>query len=561
MKIQDYDMSNFVAYCRRYNASDDCFHGTAETLLQYWEPAKNEYLYTLLGSNGLTISKPVHYERPDEEIKLSLANLLYEHQRFFNSLREQVRDELGAVMTHWTYKFNSEEDEDFYNEILDWNNTYVLMGGTLTRKIQATIGQKTIKLNEGEKIMRAIRKVCVALAAAGHQDLTNDFEQLRLDHSRILNQKTVTGELCLSIHPLDYATASDNDNGWSSCMSWKEEGCYRLGTVEMMNSPKVICAYLKSEVQEMYFDGYTWPSKKWRAWIVIDKNGIMCNRNYPYASDELSRECIKWVKELARTNLGLECVDEILPIHDWEDRTNNSIYYVTNYMYNDVNTNMLMSPSIDVANARNHYYEINYSGVANCMNCGEEIPYDDGEAGTLCCRNCRHVDCCEGCGCVLTTDDEHFYGPNDELYCEDCYYNNVINCPICQTDILTEDAVQVQVPFDKHLFCDLTENHAYMTPYVDLQICPDCVKELGITFLPNSFVFDKYSSIPVFSQEHLLDPRTVSISILYKLMDYRLDENGDFMYAHERENARLSCLDELWEDYRQYVIDKLGEVE
>lgn len=559
MKIRDYDMDNFVEYCRRYNSSDECFRGTADKLLKYWEPAKNEYLYTLLGGNSLTISKPVHYERSDEETKQSLSKLFNVHQRFFNALREQVRDELDAVMTHWTYKFNSEEDEAFYNEILDWNNTYVLMGGTLTRKIQATIGQKTIKLNEGEKIMRAMRKVCVALAAAGHQDLTEDFEQLRLDHSRIFNQKTVTGELCLSIHPLDYATASDNDNGWSSCMSWREDGCYRLGTVEMMNSPKVICAYLKSDVQEMSFGEYTWPSKKWRAWIVVDKNGIMCNRNYPYTSDELSRECIKWVKELAQTNLGWEYADEILPICDWEDRTNSNIYYVTNYMYNDVNSSMLMVPSIKAANTRNEYLETNYSGVANCMNCGDEIPYNDGEAGTLCCENCRHVDHCECCGCVIGEDDEHFYGPNDELYCENCYYDNVINCPICQTDILAEDAIQVQVPFDKYLFHDLTGSNTYMTPYVDLQICPDCAKDLGITFLPSNFTFSKNSSIPTFSQEHLLDPRAVSINVLYQLMDYRLDENGDFKYIHEREDACSLCLTELWEDYRQYVIDELGE--
>ena len=74
----------------------------------------------------------------------------------------------------------------------------------------------------------------------------DEWEEIRLAHSQIFNTNKMTGTLCLSIHPLDYATASDNDNGWSSCMSWRDDGCYRMGTVEMMNSPMVICAYFAS---------------------------------------------------------------------------------------------------------------------------------------------------------------------------------------------------------------------------------------------------------------------------------------------------------------------------
>ena len=40
---------------------------------------------------------------------------------------------------------------------------------------------------------------------------------------------------------------SDNNSGWESCMSWRNNGCYRRGTVEMMNSPYVIVAYLMLE--------------------------------------------------------------------------------------------------------------------------------------------------------------------------------------------------------------------------------------------------------------------------------------------------------------------------
>ena len=40
---------------------------------------------------------------------------------------------------------------------------------------------------------------------------------------------------------------SDNDYGWDSCMGWMNEGEYRLGTVEMMNSPCIVVAYIDGE--------------------------------------------------------------------------------------------------------------------------------------------------------------------------------------------------------------------------------------------------------------------------------------------------------------------------
>ena len=48
-----------------------------------------------------------------------------------------------------------------------------------------------------------------------------------------------------------------------------DEGSYRLGTVEMMNSPMVICAYLSGKNQMDINGVYEWNSKKWRAWAIV----------------------------------------------------------------------------------------------------------------------------------------------------------------------------------------------------------------------------------------------------------------------------------------------------
>jgi hypothetical protein len=100
-----------------------------------------------------------------------------------------------------------------------------------------------VTITLGMKFMKALGKVVEAYNL--DQEM---FEEFRIAHSQILNDKKLSGRLCLSIHPLDYMTMSDNESDWGSCMSWREGGCYRRGTVEMMTSPVVVVAYLKSEI-------------------------------------------------------------------------------------------------------------------------------------------------------------------------------------------------------------------------------------------------------------------------------------------------------------------------
>ena len=96
-------------------------------------------------------------------------------------------------------------------------------------------------------------------------DMEAIFEQMRIKHSQILNKKRLKGTLCLSIHPLDYITISDNNCDWDSCMTWTGDDCpgeYRLGTLEMMNSPSVVVAYLDSkEPYHPLDDGRAWSNK------------------------------------------------------------------------------------------------------------------------------------------------------------------------------------------------------------------------------------------------------------------------------------------------------------
>ena len=132
-----------------------------------------------------------------------------------------------------------------------------------------------------------------------------EYEAFRIWHSMLFNSAKMTGNLCLSIHPLDYITMSENDEGWSSCMNWHDEGCYRRGTIEMMNSKYVLVAYVKSENNEIYMGNDNhWNSKKWRSLFYLDKDIITSIKGYPYQHPALVKVIIEKLEELAEANLG-----------------------------------------------------------------------------------------------------------------------------------------------------------------------------------------------------------------------------------------------------------------
>ena len=560
--LKGYDMDNFMEYCRQFNsAENNKFCDDADYLLRFWREAKSEYLYDLMGQE-LILSKRFTYYRDNSELFDSLEKMVNQHRWFYSRFHEQLRTALGANPDPrgWDYNWPNEDNKNFFYAVCDWGTPDSLIDNRVEKKVQATINGKLIKISSGEKIMRALRKICSALADAGYENLIDDLEDLRLDHSRIFNQKTLTGTLCLSIHPLDYATASDNDNGWSSCMSWQEEGCYRLGTVEMMNSPMVICAYLKSDVQQMRFNGYEWPSKKWRAWIIVNKDAILCNRNYPYTNDNLAKECINWVAELAKENLGWEFTEEIKSVNDWgDDDYQIDFHYKTNFMYNDFRDDMWLAVN---KNLKSGYYRINYSGVANCMNCGEEIPWEgEQDSSTLCCMSCRNVRFCDECGDSISDSDEYYYGPNEELLCPDCYSRLVTHCDLCDTDIYIDDSIVVSVPININLYTELTDNSKWTAPYCSQNICPDCARNIGIT--PDTILDEDEISFPNnwCHTKNNLDPRKVPVTTFYLLLGYKLDANNEPVYEWARQEIKNFHIDELWEDYRRYVVDTLGEID
>lgn len=397
------------------------YEADPDVILRFWEENKQRYLYKLLGEEVI-LTRHITYNKAPVELQNEMSNMCHRNHAFIHNLLETLDLATKPAWDDFYHTAPKNNAARFYTTVRDMLQVENLIDGRVPISVSNVIMGKEIQLTYGQKSMRAIGRI------AGLLGMSEAFEDFRIAHSQVLNQRTISGDLHLSIHPLDYATASDNANGWSSCMSWQEQGCYRLGTVEMMNSPMVICAYLTGRNTLHDIGDKDWNSKKWRAWAIVNKDVILVNRQYPYDNDSLATMVIDWIKQLAKDNLDWEYQDTKKEFRYCDY----GMTFSTNYMYNDTTNGMPGAPGIHMEETSYDVHKYNFSGPAVCMWCGEEIPYDGNseDAGTLCCHKCRDGYTCSCCGDSLNASDV-CWGPDDMPYCNDCYSENFSTCDHC----------------------------------------------------------------------------------------------------------------------------------
>ena len=421
-KLTDKDKKAIEAYVKKHNGSGK-ITTSLENLLRFWDSNKSLYLSQLFGDE-LIISKKITFTKSPNEIMLEMKK-----DEFFYNFKDKIinfveNDDTISHNTRWrmydTLAFNAlaEGKVSKYSDFV-----FPLKNG------------KTFKVNPNMKVMKVFEKMVENYGVD-----KEEFEKFRIRHSQFLNQKSLKGELCLSIHPLDYMTMSDNANGWASCMNWRNNGCYRRGTVGMMNSPTVIVAYLKAEEDMMLVDDYKWNNKKWRCLFVASNTFITSVKGYPYDNPELNTIVIEWLKELSV---------KVDPNSQWSaNRTYGGIFdemvegknisfniYIDddNAMYNDFDTvDSIVSFNLDREEWKiERRVEHNYSGPEVCMTCGEYVTkesfdYATDTEGYLSCLDCLEMgycSCCEG----------HY--PEDELIefkgekiCQGCFEDYTRKC-------------------------------------------------------------------------------------------------------------------------------------
>lgn len=437
-------------------------------ILRYWSTEK-AWLFHMFGDK-LTVSKPVRVKKSPAEMRDEWCTLC-EHVFI-----TEIVDKVYPYISLWDL-YGMVDDAEL-EQRKEKNRNHDLFMRLITEENLASNEVphtayfenasfplpegKTLRVQPGMKVMRVLSKIAAAY------NLKSEFEDFRIKHSMILNDMEIETTLYLSIHPLDFITASVNDCSWRSCMHWKD-GEFRLGTVEMMNSPCVICAYIKSsEDMSLFKSSYSWNNKRWREFVIVDDDVVCPIKGYPYWNHELEEAVMDFIDELRPNHyskktisLDFEDANDYHPsfasiYNDKENRLN----FYTDAMYNDFRyTDHRARLSLFMEENPTNIY-LNYSGEATCMICGDVIDLKpaegddddyslDGfngnakESGFLYCHECarRYGTVCSCCDEIISVDDDS-YDVDGRILCQNCYENETCDCDICGTihmcDTITE---------------------------------------------------------------------------------------------------------------------------
>ena len=134
-------------------------------------------------------------------------------------------------------------------------------------------------IRKGSKLVKSFRHFV--------KDNDRSLTDIQNEASRIIQEDKIEGTLCLSVHPLDFLSLSENTYNWRSCHSL--DGEYRAGNLSYMMDKHTIICYLKGADNvnlQAFHPEVKWNSKKWRVLLYIseDWNMIFAGRQYPFES-------------------------------------------------------------------------------------------------------------------------------------------------------------------------------------------------------------------------------------------------------------------------------------
>ena len=498
---------NYV--CKFSHVPKEDFVGV-EDYLRYWSKSKVG-LYKLLG-NQFKVTIPFAHKKSEKELKESVKGVV-RNTDFCELLREAVEFFKWRSYDSFDIEAWNRNYKDMYNYILTITEPNNICNDVLCSgfKWKAPGQKSTFQFQKGGKVIKALGRFIKYLKPCLEENkcepsmikrLFDHYEEFRIKHSMALNDKILKGNLVLSILPMDFVTMSDNNSNWTSCMSWTDDGCYHLGTVEMMNSNNVICCYLEGS-DSWTFDKNanndelnTWNNKKWRTLLYLTKDIIMSGKNYPYYSEVLSKECISVARNLAKENFnrtythGIERYMDMIHINslnkinrnrNWasrysEDGFKHNIIFDTNAMYND----MLNDNNYKYWCVRNKVERtklISVSGKAPCMCCNDnevlieaENNYDDYNerfynTGKVICDACYEKGECAWCRTYV--GPHRLKNINEQPVCQTCAEKYFRVCPCCNK------TYEIRTSFSNRVFAgqrepkDWAEVHSMQTVMYD----------------------------------------------------------------------------------------------
>lgn len=320
--------------------------------------------------------------------------------------------------------------------------------------------------------------------------------------SRIIQEDKIEGNLCISVHPLDFLSLSENTHNWRSCHAL--DGGFRSGNLSYMVDKCTFICYLKSDKEERLPNfPFKWNSKKWRVLLYFstDWNMIMAGRQYPFTTDigmnfiltdllQKSGLCRNsswgnWHDEILKritfsdnkgcfnlNHLYIPVGNELVRLDDlvedapgsmqFNDLLRSSCYspmYAFRQHYGHYNpwygsecgesradfTKFIIGGSVPCLRCEKELLEITES--MQCIDCEEQYGTLDGD----------NFGYCSCCGRHIYLDHGHWI--DDDIICDQCYNAETGRCDHCDRIVFNED-----LSFNREL---------------EEYLCKDCQEEYG----------------------------------------------------------------------------------
>lgn len=419
-------------------------------LVELWAEAKKDFI-KLFGGEYI-------YECP-EEIQFELSEAAKEAR-----LEEFISTISNVYENYELAHFLSQNSQDFYSNKLskDYLRGYC----------------KTIK--KGTKIIKAFKEF---------ESDTETLRRLQDTASILIQENKVKGKLCLSVHPLDFLSSSENTYHWHSCHNLR--GDYRAGNLSYMLDNVTMICYLKGEESAKlpsFPESVPWNSKKWRTLIFMHPLNMhmFAGRSYPFSSFEGLEAIRSTICSLNPYRFNFSTWSNY-----WFDAvgnksldTNNIVYrgrvYEDTFLIKDGKNSMAYNDLLNSTVYTKPYISINYQTSYHLTKDESAIPMTIGKE--IPCVCCGHG-IVEDSGSMICTDCELEYGT--ELN------DNIGVCACCGRRIIVNDAMEVESYdfvcnecYEENCFvcdrcgCVYYNEHQYWDKSRGRIICPSCKDEL-----------------------------------------------------------------------------------
>lgn len=302
------------------------------------------------------------------------------------------------------------------------------------------------------------------------------IEKVRIEASRLVQENKITGKLCISVHPLDYLSVSENQHKWRSCHAL--DGEYRSGNLSYMVDDCTVVAYLKSEndTELPRFDPRVpWNNKKWRCLLYFDENRHICwaGRQYPFSNCSIMDAVVeyllmphKFFSNNRPHRFGYSWHRLVYKGDITINANNNSFYLREPYIFINGQVEKLRNYIIDDSDAmqfndllNSSYYTpemifygnvdgdrepkpMKVGGPVKCICCGDhKIEMSE----TMRCKKCTldsgieldEIGYCDCCGERIFMDYDYSY--NGRYFCAECFRMHVFTCKHCDEMFYVDD--------------------------------------------------------------------------------------------------------------------------